>query len=395
MTKKLLQVLLVLFVTGAFAQSQIKGVIKDIVTNEAVSHVTISSSDEKTMTISNEEGAFSLSLPAGVQKFTISSLGYNSYEFNAQNLPADGVYLIEPKELVLDEVVMMNTPINEHLKNLIASSQAKLNAPAVLNTYYREFVKINQNYTKFADGLVDYSVLRDKKKLKTQIQVKQSRAEKLESEEDEALDAVTALDVRKAVLKDYGFNGVYNIFLKDDGYKDYDFLIKTQKDAAGNEQEVITFTPKEGLKKELYQGKIVYDRAGKLIMNVNLSLIPATAEYTKVHNFLILKAQLDDVTYNSGFKIVDGKYMLSFSSRDGSIHIWNKKRFNDVVNFKSDLVVTGFSANVPDLARNDKYKERSLYENGNSYTEKFWQKNNSIVMTAQEEQIVKSLENKK
>jgi hypothetical protein len=394
MTKKLFQVLLVLFVTGAFAQSQIKGVIKDIVTNEAISHVTISSADEKHVTISNEEGSFSLSLPAGVQKFTISSLGYNSYDFNAQNLPADGVYYIEPKELVLDEVVMMNTPINEYLKSLIASSQAKLNAPAVLNTYYREFVKINQNYTKFADGLVDYSVLRDKKKLKTQIQVKQSRAEKLESEEDEALDAVTALDVRKAVLKDYGFNGVYNIFLKDDGYKDYDFLIKTQKDAAGNEQEVITFTPKDGLKKELYQGKIVYDPAGKLIMNVNLSLIPAMAEYTKVHNFLILKAQLDDVTYNSGFKIVDGKYMLSFSSRDGSIHIWNKKRFNDVVNFKSDLVVTGFSANVPDLARNDKYKERSLYENGNSYTEKFWQKNNSIVMTAQEEQIVKSLENK-
>src|SRR5688572_20470504 len=101
MTKKLLQVLLVLFVTAGFAQSQIKGVIKDIVTNEAISHVTISSADEKHVTISNDEGAFSLSLPTGVQKFTISSLGYNSYEFSAQNLPADGIYFIEPKELVL------------------------------------------------------------------------------------------------------------------------------------------------------------------------------------------------------------------------------------------------------------------------------------------------------
>ena len=394
MIKNLLQALLLLFATGSFAQTQIKGIIKDIATHEALSHVTISSADEKYGTISNEEGAFALSLPAGVQKFAISSLGYNSYEFTTDDLPADGVYFIEPKELVLDEVVMVNMPIDKYLKNLVATSQEKLYAPSLLNTYYHEFVKVNDRYTKFADGLVDYSVTRNKKNIKTQTQVKQSRAARLESAEDSALDAVTGLDVRKAVFKDYGFNAINFVFFEDDQYKDYDFLIKTQKDNAGNEHEVITFTPKEGLKKELYQGKIVYDPATKLILNVDLSLIPAMAEHCKVRNFLIIKAQLEDVVYNSAYKVVDGKYMLSYSSRDGSVHIWNKKRFNDVLKFKSDLVVTGYSGTVPDLARDDKYKEKSLYENGNNYSDKFWLKNNSIVLTSQEEQIIKSLENK-
>lgn len=395
MIKKILPVLLLLFATSGYAQNLVKGVIKDIATHEAISHVTISSADEKYVTISNEEGAFALSLSAGVQKFTISSLGYNSYEFTTDNLPDDSIYFIEPKEFVLDEVIMINIPIDKYLKQLIAASQAKLYAPSLLNTYYREFVKVNDRYTKFADGLVDYSVIRNKKNINTQIQVKQSRAAKLENSEDPALDAATGLDVRKAVLKDYGFNAINFVFLEDDNYKDYDFLIKTQKDNAGNENEIITFTPKEGLKKELYQGKIVYDPASKLILNVDISLIPAMAEYCKVRNLIIIKAQLEDVVYNSAYKIVDGKYMLSYSSRDGSIHIWNKKRFNDVLKFKSDLVVTGFNANVPDLARNEKYKEKSLYENGNNYSEKFWLKNNSIVLTQQEEQIIKSLENNK
>src|SRR5690606_38724224 len=109
---------------------------------------------------------------------------------------------LEPQEIVLEEVVVVNTPINEYLKQLIASSQARLNAPSLLNTYYREFVKVNERYTKFADGLVDYSVIKDKKKIKTQTQVKQSRAAKIQNAEDEALDGVTGLDVRKAVTAD-------------------------------------------------------------------------------------------------------------------------------------------------------------------------------------------------
>lgn len=394
MNTKLLQVLFLLCMTAGFAQNkQIKGVVKDILTNEALSHVTISTPDEQYGTISNEEGAFLFSLPAGAEKFRISSMGYNTYEFDINNLPDDGIYRLEPQEIVLEEVVVVNTPINEYLQQLVANSQARLNAPSLLNTYYREFVKVNERYTKFADGLVDYSVTKEKKKIKTQTQVKQSRAAKIQDAENEALDEVTGLDVKKAVSADYSFKSIDHAFLSDDGYKNYNFVIKTQKDSEGKELEVITFTPKEGLKMALYQGKIVYDPANKLIMNIDISLIPALSQYAKVHNFLIIKAQIDDLAYNSGFKIVDGKYMLSYSSRDGSIHIWNKKRFNDVVKFKSDLVVTGFSGNVPDLGRKEKYKEKSLYENGNNYTEKFWLKNNSIVLTQQEEQIIKSLEN--
>ena len=240
-------------------------------------------------------------------------------------------------------------------------------------------------------SLVDYSVFRNKKSVKTEVSVKQSRAAKLPT--DETIDAASGLDVRKAVARSSVFYALDNTLVDGRNYQKHDFIIRSQKDAQGKEIQVISFSPKPGIQEAMYTGRIVFYPDSNLITNFDIKLDPAYAQFAKVVNLLIIKAKLTALDYQSGFKIADGKYMLSYASRNGALHFWNKKKYDDYLEFKSDLVATGYSSNVPEMRKDEKYREKTLYERGTSFTDKFWLKGNAVLLTKEEEAIVKSLEN--
>lgn len=396
MAKKLLTVIIVLFLANtAIAQNlQIKGVIKDLITNEVVGQVSITTQDQKYGTVSNDEGAFALSSPESSTAITLTHLNYTTLNVDVNKLPADGIFLMEPQQLMLDEIVIMGEPIQDVLNKLITTSMARFTAPLLLSTYYREFVKINDNYTKFADALIDYNARRKGKKLDTEIVVKQSRAAKLPGAEEESIDIVSPLDVRKAVERDYNFAGIHNVLLDKKEYKKYDFLVKVQQGKEGQKTHSILVQPKDDVQEALFEGTITYDPEQFLILNVDLSMAESHKKYIKERNFLIIKASLEDMEYKSAFKIVDDKYLLSFSSRNGTVHIRNKKTYNDDLTFKSDLIVTNFTLDLSSFNKKERYKDKALYDRGSNYTENFWLKNNSLLLTKEEERIIKSIENK-
>ncbi|RWW98859.1 carboxypeptidase-like regulatory domain-containing protein [Flavobacterium cerinum] len=396
MAKKLLTVLIVLFLANtAIAQNlQIKGVVKDLITNEVIGQVSITTQDQKYGTVSNDEGAFSLSSPESSKAITLTHLNYTTLSVDANKLPADGIFLMEPQQLMLDEIVIMGEPIQDVLNKLITTSMARFTAPLLLSTYYREFVKINDNYTKFADALIDYNARRKGKKLDTEVVVKQSRAAKLPGEDEENIDIVSPLDVRKAVEKDYNFAGIHNVLLDKKEYKKYDFLVKVQQGKEGQKTHSIIVQPKDDVQEALFEGTITYDPEQFLILNVDLSMAESHKKYIKERNFLIIKASLEDMEYKSAFKIVDDKYLLSFSSRNGTVHIRNKRTYNDNITFKSDLIVTNFTSDLSSFNKKERYKDKALYDHGSNYTENFWLKNNSLLLTKEEERIIKSIENK-
>ena len=389
--KKYLLLFLIIPLLSLAQDITITGTIKDMATSAPMDHVTVATADGKQVTISNEEGAFALTCPSGTQKIVFSYLGYADYTVLLKQFPADGIIFMEPKDFVLDEIIIVNRPINEFIQELVDNSILHLDAPIVLNTYYREFVKVNDQYTKFADGLVDYSVFRNKKSVKTEVSVKQSRAAKLPT--DETIDAASGLDVRKAVAGSSVFYTLGKTLLDDKNYQKHDFIIRSQKDAQGKEIQVISFSPKPGIQEAMYTGRIVFYPDSNLITNFDIKLDPAYAQFAKVVNLLIIKAKLTALDYQSGFKISDGKYMLSYASRNGALHFWNKKKYDDYLEFKSDLVATGYSSNVSEMRKDEKYREKTLYERGTSFTDKFWLKGNAVLLTKEEEAIVKSLEN--
>ena len=150
---------LVITSTALLAQTTIKGIVKDKYSQEVITRATISSDDGQSVTISNDEGNFRLTLPEGSKSVTITYLGYSTISLTTAQATQQEVFLMEPKPLELDEVVILNIPVHEFLKKLIANSTARLTSPMVLSTYYREFVNLNNKYSKFADGLIDYKIM--------------------------------------------------------------------------------------------------------------------------------------------------------------------------------------------------------------------------------------------
>lgn len=381
-----------LVINPVSAQLIIKGVIKDADTKNNISQVTVSTSDSHYTTISNDNGAFRLICPDNSKEITLSSIGYKTSNIKTDKLPADGLYYLKFEPTNLDEVVIVNRPMSEFIDNLINNSINSLTSPMVLNSYYREFVKINEKNTKFSDGIIDYSLLTKNGKVKTDLIVKQSRAVELDSVKEGFVRGVGP-DVRKAVNVHCSFIWLMQIFSNKKEYAKYIFTITSQDNGNEKPLQVIQFKPKESIEEALFEGTIEFDPEKNIILAYETKIAPAYSQYKRNHNIILARYAYEDVTVKTVFSDTDNNYNLSYGYISGIIRIWNKN-YDNSYKFTSDIVITGVSDNYDSFKTKDKYKERSLYERGSNYTDKFWLSNNSIVLTDEEEQIIQTLQNK-
>lgn len=389
MKKTILFVLLFFSINTLFPQQNFILNLKNATTKEPVQSATITVKNSGFGTVSNDEGTFQV-VASTNSEILISHLEFKTTTISLNQIDSKtNTIFLEPNTIELEDIIVTKEPINELLYKAVEASKVRFNKPIILNTYYREFVKVNDKYTRFTDGLVDYHMI----KSKADLIVNQSRAAKLISEDDQTLDVASGLDVRSATTKQYTFSALEKILFDGKNYEDYDFELKSRIEKSGNEVYIINFKPKEDLKKYLYKGTVVFNPDNYLITDVEIESDQSKLEYTKTINILIVKAAILDLKVKSTYKVTNGgNYLLAFSSRRGKIKIWNKRKYNDVIEFKSDLVVTDFKKE--DFAYNKKevYNEKSLYERGNKYSDKFWLKNNSMVLTNEEAEIIKKLE---
>jgi len=380
--------LFVLFVNNAFSQQNFVLFLKEANTKQPIQSATITVKNSGFGTVSNDEGAFQIAASNNAE-IVISHLEFKTLTINLDqvNTKSNTIFL-EPNTLELEDIIVTKEPVNELLYKVVETSKDRFNKPIVLNTYYREFVKVNDKYTRFTDGLIDYHL----SGTKADLIVNQSRAAKLISDDDETMDLASGLDIRNATMKQYNFYTIQKIIFDSKNYEDYDFELKSKIEKSGNEVYIITFQPKKDLKKYLYKGTVAFDPNTYLISDVEITSDQANIEYTKVINVLIVKAAVLDMKVKSSYKMSNGNYLLAFSSRRQKIKIWNKKKYDETLEYKSDLVVTDFQKDDFTYNKKEVYKDNSLYERGNKYTDKFWLKNNSMVLTDDEAEVIKKLE---
>ncbi len=391
--KNLFAISFLLFCLSTTAQSvSIHGVVKDIVTKEAVIAASVGVQNSGLGTITNEEGNFQMNAPKS-GSIVISCLGYKPMiipvpEFNEEIK----TIFLEQSEEVLEEVIVTKVPLHQVLKEVVETSVARFNKPILLHTYYREFVRENNKYTKFSDGLIDYHVSGTTKKTKSALIILQNRSfflGKSEEEEDESMGSF--LNVQRGIISGYSFTYLTEYVFSEGAYEEYEFNLKSKKDKAGNEYYSISFVPKPEVEKALYQGTITYDPRTKLIYEVDVFMAPTHKSYTKTRNFLIAKVAFLDSKYKSAYKVVNNNYLMSYNNRYLKIHIWNKK--NDYLSeSRSDLIVTDFEKDDQSYNKKEVFTKKDLYDKPTSFKEKFWQTNNAIVLTSEEEKIIASLE---
>ncbi|MFT3795722.1 carboxypeptidase-like regulatory domain-containing protein [Flavobacterium sp.] len=379
------------FFLNSNAQVTVRGKLLDRQTNEAVISASVGIKGKATGTISNEEGVFQLTVFKDEQ-ILVSCLGYQPIAVPASEFTSEiKILYLEQSEEKLEEVMVSKIPPHQMLLEAIAASTARLNKPILLHTYYREFAKNNGKYTSFADGLLDYHVTGTVKKTTTETVVLQNRSVNLlppEEEEDGAFGSV--FSVQQAVVSKYSMSRLYQDVLEKKKHEQYDFELKSKKEA-GKELYLISFSPKAEIEEMLVKGTVLFDPQTKLIQEVEIYAAPSHLQYAKTINVLIVKVTIQDFKLKTAYKMSGSNYVLSYCNHYAKVKVFNKKRLNETLESRSDLIVTDFEKDKP-FDKKTRFKKRNLYDKPTDYQTKFWQQSNAIVLTSDEEKIIADLE---
>jgi CarboxypepD_reg-like domain len=390
--KKLITICLLLLATISIGQTKtISGVIKDKETQLPVESVTISVENSNIGTISNEEGKFRITLPNSNSKIVLTHIFYNPIVLNPTDDNQEMELFLEPQTYKLEEVVLNKLPAKTMLAQAVSMSKSKLQKALLLNTYYREFVSVDNKFTTFSDGLVDYYVKR--KSGASDLQVKQSRVFDLKdenaTERQKAILSVNFNNIQEAIEYGYNFKGLNNILKSED----YDFSSETKKLSDGKVIDIVTIEPKQGIEEEMiFQGTVTFDSKTKLILDVDLEFSPEHKKFNQLHNILIAKFKINDYARKSKYKVDGDKYVLVYYQSKADVYMKFGNKINNSFQSTCDLTTLNYKEGEFKIEKDKKYKSRSLFENGNKYTEEFWKKYDVILLSDKEERLLKTLQ---
>lgn len=397
--KSLLLVFLLSFSFVSHSQNiTIKGVVKDLTSLLPIPGVNISTLKTNYSTISNDEGAFEFVLPKVTDTLKISAMGYKDFKIALADVKESEFYL-EPKINDLEEVIIIKGGIQDLLELLIETSKGKMSTPIVMNSYFREFVKVNDRYTKFSDGELNYLLNHHNKKLVSDLNVKQARAYKIAKTEEDGTESVFD-DINSAFRIDEipgtidNFRFLERTLLKNKDFKKYEFILKSKKDEKGNGMMTLYFNPIDKAEEHLYKGFVTYDPETNLIYTVSFQKDASKIQYANDINLLLFRFTILDQIIKVNYKRSNDTYVMSDLSVSFKFNVKKKNKFDDNIELKTDMVVTNFTKDTGSFDLKKVYEGKSLFEFGTKFTSPFWKNNNAILLTDKEEKIIRDLEAK-
>jgi hypothetical protein len=381
--------IVLLFSAIGWSQSHnLTGVIKDANTMEPIPYVTISFensvSHNYTGGISNENGEFSITDSGG--KVIFNHVNYEPLSLELKYAHTE--VLLQLKNYLLEEVVISKISPRDYLSDIIKNANSKVDKNTLLKSYCREIVKVNNDISKFSDGMVDYYV--KKGNGKSEVIVSQHRAYKsnaIDDADDKSVEAInTIFDVKEHVQKAYSFNALEKVVVNGD----YDFVRKIKKDTNGAEYEYIEIIPNEKSKHLLNKGYVIVDIETKNILEYKIYTSESHVKNARFYNFLFAKAKIHHTLKWSKFKIINDQYLLIYNKKELGVFLSSGKTLNHDFDFTSDLFVYEFDKDVPLPATG--YTKKSLFQAGTSYTNEYWKNHNVFPLSTAEEHFIHAIQ---
>lgn len=369
---------------------EVNGVIKNSETLQPIEFVNISiknvSNNNSTGSISNEMGEFSLKY--NDNEVTFSHINYES--FTTKLNKKFNEIILKPKNYILDEIVISTISPKDYLKKIIDDADSKIEKNTLLKSYCREIIKINNEFTKLSDALVDYYI--KKGNGKSTILLKEHRAfsrKKIENQDELHLDGINSVFKIKDYVKNaYNFDALEKVIKN----KDYKFERKLKKESNGEEYEYIKIIPNAESKKMLSKGYVIIDTKTKNILEYKIYTSENHLSNAKLVNILIAKIRINNSLKWSKFKILNNQYILTYNKEQFDMFIKMGKKVSHNFNFSSDLFVYDFLSNVKIPKKG--YKKKTIYEAGTSYKEEFWKKYNSFPLTESQQNFINIVKEK-
>ncbi len=375
----------------SFAQKKnITLLFLDKETNEPIPNVEVTILKGTQDLVSNSEGKVTFSI-IGNSKINVSQINFKPLTLYANSLKKEinEIYLTKNKT-ELDEIVITSKHPQSILKTVVGNSRKKFLTPVNLRMYTRELFKLNNNYTTYNDGIIDFVITnKNGDNFNALLLVEQNRTYNLK--DTVGLDPSTlSYNLNDIICNYHSFRYLDELLYKS-AKKKFDFSIKKYK---GNEQlyEMVC-TPNSDLAEFLPNINIIYDHTQNLIVEIDYYVEPERLKYSKMYNFSAVKGNvINQSTFKAYYHLDQNNYYLSHSKESIGIESTQKKNRKQQIEITHYFVTIRHAINNIPHKGKDIYKDKSLINKPNKIIDKYWENSSGFKLTKEEEAIVSSLQ---
>ena len=383
--KKLI-LLFVLCTVNAFAQDQEYSVIvKDIETQLPIENAMVVVLKTKQILLSNHDGKVTFILN-GASNIQVSETNYENLTLRWASLKENEfVVYLKNKHNKLDEIVLSKENPQKILQKIVSNSIQKLATPCRLKVYVREFFMLNNQYSYYNDGLVNFQFNVNQKKVNTTLLVEQNRSYGL-MEEDVSAD-LKGYNLNN-IMENYSNLDYFNPILDSKAKKEYDFITKGHP--SNRDYYIMSVTPLDKSKKALDSFEIIYDQEKKLIIEFSIIITPGTIAEMQDSiepGSKNITRSIVKVNYR-----VDGPdyYVLNANEEIGYDLVLKDKAIKNI-QVRNNFITTHFDKQKFTYNESDVFKEKTLFNKKNKILTNYWDIS-GFTATEEEKKLIEGLE---
>lgn len=383
--RKFILLFLVLSSVTVFAQNEEYSiVVKDIETQLPIENVTVVILKTKQILSSNKDGKVTFILN-GASNVQVTETNYESLTIRWASLKEnDFVVYLSSKNTKLDEIVLSKQSPQKVLQKIVSNSIQKLASSYRLKVFVREFFMLDNKYSYYNDGLVNFQFTGNQKKASTTLLVEQNRSYGL-------LETDVSAD-----LKGYNLNNImesycnlryFETLLDSKAKKEYDFIIRGH--SQNKNYYVMLITPLDKAKEAIDNFEIIYDPEKKLIVAFTIDITPQNLD--KIEEKTIVNAKNITRSFVKVDYRLDGEnYYLLNSNEEIAYNLILKEGIKKI-QVRNSFTTTNFNKQNFTYNESDVFKEKSLFNKKNKILTNYWDIS-GFVATDEEKAIVSSLE---
>ena len=371
-----------------FSQTNEKRVVLlDFDTNQPISEAVVLVLKTKQVLLTNEEGAVAFEIKGGSNlKVTHSSYLPITIKWASLN-QMENIFYMKSKLTALDDIVITSRNPHEIIKDLVDNSIKTLSVPARLKVYSREFFKLNGDYTYFNDGLINFQLYKEQKRVKSVLLLEQNRSVGL-------VDDLISLDLLgynlNSMMEKYYVFSVLKPLTDDKIRKKYNFIVKVNPLNQDYNNIIATPIPVEKSAELLDDFKIVYDVKRKLIIEITAKASPEALAVVDENPAKGVKNIIRSM-FKTNYRADLGNYYLVSSNEEinYSVNVGNEIKNIEVLN---NMITTNFSIQNFTYSDSQVFKDKTLFNAKNSILTDYWNFS-GLTPTAKELEIINKITN--
>lgn len=380
--KRLLLLIIVCFSVNSFAQNtEYSIIVKDIETQLPIENAMVVILKTKQVLLSNEDGKVTFILN-GASNVQVSEMNYENLTLRWATLKEDQfVVYLQNKDNKLDEIVLSKENPQKILQRVVSNSIQKLTTPYRLKVYVREFFMLDNKYSYYNDGLVNFQ-FSGNKKATTTLLVEQNRSYGL-------LETDVSADLRgynlNNIMENYSNLKYFNPVLDSKVKNEYDFIIKGHPN--NKDYFVMNITPLH--KKDADKFEVIYDPVKKLIIEFSCVLIPGDTD--EIEEKPVIGSKKITKSYvKVDYRLDDSNYYLLSSNEEIAYNLTLKDKVKNI-QVRNSFVTTSFNKQKFTYNESDVFKEKTLFNKQNKILTNYWDIS-GFTATDEEKAIIASLD---